>query len=328
MDILVITLLPFQLIAGGQEADKKAGRDSVNVVVLTSPEDVSVLVPILEALKGGGISSYGLKMRETWQGLSGSAISSRVDRATHFLLIASPSSSSNTWFPFAVGYGYGKNSRMALYRTDASWDPPRYLKGLPIIDNRDELLDFYRLEEAEWSLLLKRSAARAAILEMGISFHADSLAHCVEEGDLRAVELFLKAGFHPNSRDKHGVPLLCLATRRKHRAVVELLLEFSASIDLQSEDRGYSPLMDAVFVGSLELVELFLSRGAAVDLQSKDGQTALVIAVGRNDEGMARLLLESGADAEAKDKLGFTARKYAELFHNAAMLALFESHNS
>jgi len=50
--------------------------------------------------------------------------------------------------------------------------------------------------------------------------------------------------------------------------------------------------------------------------------------VGRNDEVMARLLLDSGADPEAKDKLGFTARKYAELFHNSSMLALFESHNS
>jgi len=243
-------------------------------------------------------------------------------------LVASADSANKTWFSFAIGYGYGKKARIALYRTDPSWDPPRYLKGLPIIDNRDELVAFYRIEEAEWSILQKRSVSRAAILEMGISFHADSLAHCVEEGDLKAVELFLKAGFHPNSRDTHGVPLICLATRRKHKAVVELLLEFGASIDLQSEDRGYSPLMDAVFVGSLELVELFLSRGACVDLASKDGQTALVIAVGRNDEAMARLLLENGADAGATDKLGFSARKYAELFHNSLMLSLFESHNS
>jgi uncharacterized protein len=283
---------------------------------------------MLEALNGCGISTYGLKMRETWQGLSSSAISARVDRATHFLLVASAASVTKTWFSFAVGYGYGKKARIALYRTDPSWEPPLYLKGLPIIDNGDELISFYRLEGAEWLIHQKRSASRAAILEMGISFHADSLAHCVEEGDLKAVELFLRAGFHPNSRDKHGVPLLCLATRGKHRGVVELLLEFGASIDLQSEDRGYSPLMDAVFVGSLELVELFLSRGATVDLASKDGQTALVIAVGRNDEAMARLLLENGADSGATDKLGFSARKYAELFHNSLMLSLFESHNS
>ena len=300
----------------------------MNVAVLTSPEDISLLVPTLEALNGSGISAYGLKMRETWQGLSRSAISVHVDRATHFLLVASTASVMKTWFSFAVGYGYGKNARIALYRTDPSWEPPLYLKGLPIIDNPEELVAYYRLEETEWLALQKRSSSRAAILEMGISFHADSLAHCVEEGDLKAIELFLKAGFLPNSRDKHGVPLLCLATRGKHMAVVELLLEFGASIDLQSEDRGYSPLMDAVFVGSLELVELFLARGASVDLTSKDGQTALVIAVGRNDEAMARLLLENGADASATDKLGFSARKYAELFHNSLMLALFEPHNS
>ena len=86
-------------------------------------------------------------------------------------MVASADSANKTWFSFAIGYGYGKKARIALYRTDPSWDPPRYLKGLPIIDNRDELVAFYRIEEAEWSILQKRSVSRAAILEMGISFH-------------------------------------------------------------------------------------------------------------------------------------------------------------
>lgn len=300
----------------------------MNVAVLAAPEDLSVLISILEALKGAGISAYGLKMRETWMGLSRAELSSRVDRATHFLVVTTPASSRTTWFSFAVGYGLGKESRFSLFRLSPSWEPPRYLSGLPLLDGLEELLAFYRLEEAEWLLLQERRSARAAILEMGISFHADSLSRCVEEGDLKAVELFLKAGFHPNSRDKRGVPLLCLAARGRHKAVAELLLEFGASIDFQSEDRGYSPLMDAAFVGDAELLAFFLSRGAAVDLESKDGQTALIIAVGRNDGAMVNLLLEAGADPDRADRLGFSARGYASLFHSDRILALLKSRNS
>jgi len=119
------------------------------------------------------------------------------------------------------------------------------------------------------------------------------------------------------------VPLLCLAARGKHRAVAELLLGRGARIDLQSEDRGYSPLMDAAQAGSADLVGLFLESGASPDLVSKDGQTALVVAVGRNDAEVARLLVSGGADPDLADKLGLTARKYAALFKNPAILSLF-----
>ena len=142
-------------------------------------------------------------------------------------------------------------------------------------------------------------------------------------GDTKAVELFMKAGFLPDSRDKYGVPLLCLAARGKHRAVAEILLERGARIDLQSEDRGYSPLMDAAQAGSADLVALFLGKGASPDLTSKDGQTALIVAVGRNDAEVAGLLASGGADPDLCDKLGLSARKYAALFKNPDILSLF-----
>ncbi len=295
----------------------------MNVAVLASPNDVSVVVAILEALKAIDVPAYGLKIREKWEDLSRAEILRFVDRASHFLIVCSPESGDRRWFAFAAGYGVGKDSRTALYRMDASWEPPRYLNALPILDGLEELSGYYRVEKAEWFVQESRRSARAALLEMGISFHSDSLAQCVKDGDLHAVELFLKAGFLPDARDKHGVPLLCLAARNKHRSVTELLLEFGASIDAQSEDRGYSPLMDAALAGAGEIAELLLAKGAALDLQSKDGQTALVVVVGKNDVAMAKRLLEYGADPDVADKLGLSARKYATLFKNRPMLELF-----
>lgn len=296
----------------------------MNVAVLASPDDVASLVPILDVLRQAGVPAYGLKIRDSWESLPRAEIFRRVDRASHFLILCSGRSAAKSWFSFAAGFGVGRNSRTALFRLEPSWDPPPYLAALPIIDGLEELAAYFRLERAEWLVQETRRNARSALLEMGISFHADSLAQCVADGDLKAVELFLRAGFHPDARDRHGVPLLCLAARGRHLSVAALLLEAGAAIDLQSEDRGYSPLMDAAHSGAPELVELLLSRGAALDLASKDGQTALIVVVGKGDARMAKRLLDFGADPDVPDKLGLSARRYAELFKDPSMLAAFE----
>ena len=296
----------------------------MTVAVLSSPEDVKELVGILGILRDLGIPAFGLKIRDNWDEKSGQSLVSRIARASHVLVLSSAWEASRPWFLLACGYCLGKSVRLALYRLEPSWDPPSYLVRAPIIDNDEELRDYYHIEHGEWVLQEERQLARSRLLEIGISFHADSLAHCVSDGDLKAVELFLKAGFHANSRNKHGVPLLCLAARGKHKAVAELLLEFGADIDLQGEDRGYSALMDAVLAGVPELVNLFLDRGANPDLQSKDGQTALVVAVGRNDVEVSRRLVEAGANPDIADKLGFSARKYVALFRKPDLVALFE----
>jgi ankyrin repeat protein len=197
--------------------------------------------------------------------------------------------------------------------------------GFPIFDSLEELAAYYRAEKAEWVVAEAKRSAKADLLEMGISWHADALVQCVSEGDIHAVDLFMKSGFLPEARDKHGVPLLSLAVRAKHRGVVDLLLDAGAGLNSVSEDRGYSPLMDAVLNGSSELLELFLRRGADPNLASKDGQTAIVIAAGKGDVEAVRRLLDYGADPDLPDKLGFSARKYAKLFKNAAITELIEA---
>jgi hypothetical protein len=295
----------------------------VKVAVIASAEDGRVLIDILEALASLGIDAYGLRIREGWQSLPQAEIFARLEKADHYLAVLSPASLSRSWLTFAAGFSLGRKLGIAFYRTEGSIPLPRYLNGFPLIDDRDELQTYYQTERAEWLIQSERRVARAAILEMGISCHADSLAQCVRDGDTKAVELFLRAGFLPDARDKHGATLLCLATRNKRLAVAQLLLERGAELDLQSEDRGYSPLMDAVLVGATEFVDLFLSRGADPDLKSKDDQTALVIAVGRGDVETTRRLLDYGADADIADKLGLSARKYAALFKAPGMTALF-----
>jgi len=82
--------------------------------------------------------------------------------------------------------------------------------------------------------------------------------------------------------------------------------------------------MDATLAGEADLAAFLLERGADPDLVSKDGQTALIIAVGRKDREVVRLLLAKGADPDLSDKLGLSARGYARLFKQADILDLIE----
>ena len=295
----------------------------MKVAVLASPADGQILLDILRTLAEANVEAYGLKMREGWQSLPLAEIVGRLQKSDHDLVIVSEASVDASWLPFVVGFSVGRKTSLALYRPKAECGLPSYLQSFTLLKSHDELQAFYQSEKAEWLVREERRSARGALLEMGISCHADSLAQCVRDGDTKAVELFLNAGFPPDARDKHGVTLLGLAARSKHIAVAELLLERGAELDLQSEDRGYSPLMDAVLAGSIELVELFLAKGADPDLTSKDGQTALIVAVGRGDADSSRRLLDYGADPDISDKLGFSARKYAALFKAPAIVSLF-----
>lgn len=297
----------------------------MTVAALASPEDGHRLLGILEALDSAGVEAYALKIHEGWSTLSPNKIMNRLEKATHFLVVASASSLASGWLPFAAGFGYAKGSGLALFRIDPDLSMPKILSGLPTLDGLEELSAYYAIEKDEWAVLESRRQARARLLEVGISCHVESLVQCVADGDTKAVSLFIDAGFSPDTRDKHGVPLLCIATRNKHLAIAELLLDRRASLDLQSEDRGYSPLMDAAQNGAVELAKLFLERGASPDLASKDAQTALIVAVGRNDPAITRLLLEKGADPDIVDKLGLSARKYAALFKNPQIITLIES---
>lgn len=297
----------------------------MNVAVLARPEEVGELVSILGILQRLDVPAFGLKIRENWDTLGRVGLSTRIQRATHLLVIAHKPLEEEAWFVFSTGFALGKAARLCLFRLDPAWDPPAYLSSVPILDGEPELEEFFRIEKFDWENQEQRHLARSSLLELGISTHAESLATCISEGDHRAVELFLKAGFSANSRNKHGVPALCLASRTKHVAVAELLMGFGADINLQSEDRGYSALMDAALAGSQELLEFLLSRGADPNLQSKDGQTALVVAVGRSDIPMVASLLKAGADPDIQDKLGFSARKYVGLFKNPDLLPLFDT---
>ena len=183
----------------------------MTVAVLASPEDGDFLHDILMTLSETGVDAYGLKIHGSWESIGRDKVIARVEKASHYLAIATQTSLAASWFSFATGYGYSRGANFALFRFDPGKSFPRYLAGLPVFDVLDELAAYYRAEKTDWLMLEDRRTARSALLEMGISVHNDTLAQCARDGDTKAVELFMRAGFHPTRATSTACP--CSASR-------------------------------------------------------------------------------------------------------------------
>lgn len=87
-----------------------------------------------------------------------------------------------------------------------------------------------------------------------------------------------------------------------------------------------NPLTDMAALGNLPAVELLLER-TSLDIQqhSESGETALHIASRQGDTGMMELLLEAGANANAKDGSGFVPLHHALSCDLQLAQALFQA---
>jgi ankyrin repeat protein len=111
-----------------------------------------------------------------------------------------------------------------------------------------------------------------------------------------------------------GVTALMSAARVDCEACIRLLLEHGADAKAKTYG-GLTALHSAAYKGNLAMIKLFLDAGAEVNVADGRGFTPLMMAANsknKNPEAV-RLLLDRGADIEAKDELGRTAADWAQI---------------
>lgn len=241
--------------------------------------------------------------------------------ASHILFIFGKHTSTlNPAFIFFLGLGIGKNLPILTLGQENAVSLPESCKQFIIPLALDLFEDYFIKEQHNFLLVERKRIAREQLLDNGFPCCESNFTETVEEGKYEIVRLFLEAGYNASQRDTRGTPVLSLAIRDSHYEIASLLLEYGAEINLCSEDRSYSALMEAAQIGDLKTAQLLLSKNADTNIQSKDGQTALILAVGRKDIPMVQLLIKHNADWNISDHLGMSALGYAKLFNNKKIL--------
>lgn len=94
-------------------------------------------------------------------------------------------------------------------------------------------------------------------------------------------------------------------------AIVELLLEKGADVNLKAKLYQESALHFATWARSERCVELLLEYGADIGARKKEGTSALQMAARDGNETLVRLLIDNGADIHMTDNHGCQALQYA-----------------
>jgi ankyrin repeat protein len=140
---------------------------------------------------------------------------------------------------------------------------------------------------------------------------ATALHWAAQWDDHATAEVLLAAGADANAVNAYGVTPLALACTNGSGPMVERLLRAGARPDAALAT-GEPPLMIAARTGSVEAMKALVARGADVNARGTERrQTALMWAAAERQSGVVRLLLEIGADANARSSTGHTALLFA-----------------
>jgi|GEM_PF-1372455 len=140
--------------------------------------------------------------------------------------------------------------------------------------------------------------------------------------DYARIVTLLKKGANPNVRNANKESLLAYACWYGIPSIAEAALKAGAKIQI---DQGKPLLMavestvETIMWSSLECLKLLLAHGVNVnqiyrsDEYGNDaGANALMLAIQHSQKKKAELLIEAGTDLRHKDKLGYTALKWAK----------------
>jgi ankyrin repeat protein len=138
------------------------------------------------------------------------------------------------------------------------------------------------------------------------------LAWAASEGQYAMVKWLLDWGADLYGRqESSGCTALHFAAANGHKAVVQLLLEKGMDVDTPGKN-GLTAAFDASSYEQEEVLVLLLEEWNA-DIEARwMGNTMLLEAVNENSESVTKVLLQLGANPNAKDEYGNTPLHYAD----------------
>jgi ankyrin repeat protein len=155
-----------------------------------------------------------------------------------------------------------------------------------------------------------------------------------------------------SARDQNGVSAVLLAMYHGKPAIAQLFIDRGAELDLHEAAAtgrlervrelaaaadvntagadGFQPLGLACYFGHEDVARFLLSAGADVKLASKNAMQVQPIhaATARRSASIVKLLLENGADPNARQQMGYTPMDAARQNGDREIMDLLSAHGA
>jgi ankyrin repeat protein len=167
------------------------------------------------------------------------------------------------------------------------------------------------------------AAADRAVVNIADDRSCRPLHWAADAGAVDVASYLLNQGADLEVRDVDGDTPLHWAAARGRCSMIELLLARGAKIDARNHQQA-TPLLYAAMRLQSDAVRLLVARGADVELGNDYGRTPLLYVTREGgDIPMARLLLELGANVDARDRSGDTPLSLAAWRGFRALVELY-----
>ena len=151
---------------------------------------------------------------------------------------------------------------------------------------------------------------------------ADALIDAVRAGNGQEAVRLIAEGADVNAADPLGTTPLMWAARYGDAAVVDRLIRAGAKVAAENVF-GVTPMSEAALIGSEPVIRELFSAGVNPDSPNPEGETALMLVVRTGQLDAAELLIDAGADVNAKERwAGQTALMWAGAQLQPAMVKL------
>ncbi|XP_072025834.1 fibronectin type 3 and ankyrin repeat domains 1 protein-like [Amphiura filiformis] len=153
----------------------------------------------------------------------------------------------------------------------------------------------------------------------------DSLMLACFAGHLEVVKKLRSCGASWEKRDRGGSTALHWAVDGGNTELIKWMIQDGAKVDERDTGSKWTPLMRcAAVVGKADVAKVLLNAGADCDAKDKDGKTPLMVASLNGHHHLVRVLVERGADPNVKNEFGMSAKEMAVSFDRRKVLKYFD----
>jgi ankyrin repeat protein len=149
------------------------------------------------------------------------------------------------------------------------------------------------------------------------------VADAAARGDREAVKALLKQAADVNAAQGDGMTALHWAAMNGDAELAEMLVFAGANVRATTRLGTYTPLYLASQQGHGKIIQALIKAGGDVKAGTPNGTTPLMVAAASGELEAVRVLIENGADVNAKDGVRWqTPLMYAAAANRPAVIAL------